>query len=217
MKNDPSKNWWWNKLDRTDERFQLYDAAAFHYELARRNFPLKDYPLFTKLKRGELDIVHARFSQKFAGWKPPVAMFHHGKTVLPEGYAMFESVSWNLNASRHALQKEFWNLIAQERIQRGIAEPINGKDGGASRNAGNKNKNKGKGGQPWRWLELLDNPHGLTSNERSHLSAARSRRDELKNDFILLWKEIEQHRAFLEHFYKENPQALQIHREPVKW
>lgn len=99
-----------------------------------------------------------------------------------------------------------------------IAEPEKSKTGKGlkSRNAGNKARTKGEG-QPWTWLELMDNPHGLTSNERSHLAVAREKSRALKNDFLQLWKEIEQHRAFLERYYRENPQALQIDREPVKW
>jgi hypothetical protein len=215
MKNDPSKNWWWNKID-----FQKRDdeAAAFYYELARRNFPLKDFPSFKKLKRGEYELVFLNFSRKFAGWKKPLAIHHVGEVYLHEDYVAFPNVTWNLRESKSALQKKFWEMIEAERIQRGISEPAPSKPGkgGKSRNTGNLARTKGEG-QPWTWLKLMDNPHGLTSNERSHLAAARKKRDSLKRDFLLLWKEIEQHRAFLERFYRENPQALQIDREPVKW
>lgn len=215
MINDSSKNWWWNKIDfrkRDDE------AAAFYYELARRNFDLKNYPQFKKLKRGEHVIVFLNFSQKFAGWKKPLAIVHVGKMYLHEDYAAFPNVTWNLRESKNALQKKFWEMIEAERNQRGISEPEISKrgKGGKSRNAGNMARAKSEG-QPWAWLELMDNSHGLTSNERSHLSAARKKSREIKNDFLLLWKEIEQHRAFLERYYRENPQALQIDREPVKW
>jgi hypothetical protein len=49
------------------------------------------------------------------------------------------------------------------------------------------------------------------------LSAARKKCREIKNDFLLLWKEIEQHRRFSEHYYKGIPKEHQIDREPVKW
>jgi hypothetical protein len=214
MKNDPSKNWWWNQIDfrkRDDE------AAAFYYELARRNHPLEIFPSFKELKRGEHEIVFRNFSRKFAGWKKPLAIVHVGKMYLHEDYAAFPNVTWNLRESKNALLKKFWEIVEAERIQRGISEPAPGKEGGKSRNAGNKNKNKGKGGQSWRWLELMDNPHGLTSNDRSHLSAARKQCRKIKSDFRLLWDEIGQHRAFLERYYRENPKALQIDREPVEW
>jgi hypothetical protein len=226
MKNDPSQNWWWNKflnLDKSDQRRRRFDeneAAAFYYELARRNpiFSLKDSPPFTKLKRGEHRIVYQTFSRKFAGWKKPLAMHHVGVVYLHEDYAAFPNVTWNLRESKSALQKKFWEMIEAERNQRGISEPEISKrgKGGKSRNAGNMARAKGEG-QPWAWLELMDAPHGLTSNERSHLSAARKKSREIKNDFLLLWKEIGQHRAFLERYFRENPQALQIDREAVKW
>jgi len=214
MKNDPSTNWWWKKIDfrkRDDE------AAAFYYELARRNHPLEIFPSFNKLNYGEHEIVFQKFSRKFAGWKRPLAIVHVGKMYLHEDYAVFQNVTWNLRESKNALQTRFWEMIEAERIRRGISEPAPGKEGGKSRNAGNKNKNKGKGGQSWRWLELMDDPHRLTSNDRSHLSAAREKCREIKSDFRLLWDEIGKHRAFLERYYRENPKALQIDREPVKW
>jgi len=218
MKNDPSKNWWWKKIDfrkRDDE------AAAFYYELARRNHPLENFPSFNKLKSGEYEIVFQNFSRKFAGWKKPLAIVHVGKMYLHEDYAAFPNTTWNLRESKNALQKRFWQMIEAERIQRGISEPESTKHskdfkGGKSRNAENVARATGEG-QPWNWLELIDNPHGLTSNERSHLSAARKKMLEIKSDFRLLWDEIGQHRAFLERYYREYPQALQIDRAPVKW
>jgi hypothetical protein len=218
MKNDPSTNWWWKKINirkRDDE------AAAFYYELARRNFDLKKYPSFNKLKIGEHDIAFPFFSRKFAGWKKPLAIVHLEGMDAHGDYVSFPKTEWNLRESNHALQKAFLELIESERIRRGISESEptrHGKDfkGCKSRNAGNLAKVKSKG-QPWEWLELMDNPHGLNSNDRSHLAAARKKCASIKNDFVLLWKEIEQHRAFLECYYREHPQALQIDREPVEW
>jgi hypothetical protein len=119
------------------------------------------------------------------------------------------------------LQKLFLEMIEAERIQLKNSEPEptkHSKDfkGGKSRNAGNVARVTGEG-QPWKWLEYIDNPTGLTSNERSHLSAARKKMLKIRKDFRLLWDEIGQHRAFLERYYRENPKALQIDREPVEW
>ena len=206
MKSCNSRNWWWRKflaLDKSNTRRAFFDdseAAAFHYELGRRNLPLEKYPAFSKLKRGEYDIAYITFSRKFARWKLPVAILCDTVTS-DKFFVAFPSFHWNLRASKNALLKTFWQQIEAERNQRGIAEPEKSKTGkGAkSRNAGNTARTKG-GGQSWQWIELLDNPHGLTSNERSHLSAARKKLPALKNDFLLLWKEIEEHRRFSEHF-----------------
>jgi hypothetical protein len=219
------KNWWWKKfemIDKGNKRRALFDtsaAAAFYYELARRNFPLKKYPAFTKLNRGEFNIVYHTFGRKFARWNSPAVLIIQDKITSSGDFVAFPSFFWNLRASESALRKTFWQQIEVERNQRGIAESDQSKTGkGAkSRNAGNSARTKG-GGQSWRWLELLDNPHGLTSNERSHLSAARKKMSMLKNDFLLLWKEIEQHRAFLEIYDRGIPQALQNpDRKLVKW
>ena len=105
MKNDPSRNWWWRKFANLDravarrDKFKNCEAAAFYYELARRNFALADYPMFTKLKRGEFDIVYLTFGRKFAGWKQPLAISYLDIMNLPKGFTSFPSVGWNLNES----------------------------------------------------------------------------------------------------------------------
>jgi hypothetical protein len=230
MKIQIEKYWWWDKFlafDRGDKRRSFFDgnaAAAFHWELGRRNFPLKDYPAFNTLRRWEYDIAYIKLSRKFERWNPPVAVFWAGGPMINNpGFVAFSRISWNLRASKNALLNEFWKLIEQERTTNGIAEPsasAAGK-GGKQRNANNANRTKGEG-QPWRWLELLDldlsnEPQRLDSNERSLKSQAKTKRDSIKLDFLELWKEIENHRIFLADFKKENPRAAKIQFELVKW
>jgi hypothetical protein len=219
-----TKKWWWKTLcalDQNDVRrkkFSEHEAAAFHYELARRNHDSDQFPAYNELLRGECDLVFFQFSQKSAGWKPPVAIHYHGVPPFHDGYVAFPSIGWNLRASKNALLEHFWKIIGDERNRRNIAEPSlnKGEKGRKSRNRNNNARLRGLG-QPWRWLELLDNPHNLKSNDRSKLSQARKKSRVLKKDFEQLWKAIEQHRTFLKQYYNENPQALQIDREPMEW
>jgi hypothetical protein len=220
MKKDPSKNWWWKKflaIDKSDKRrawFDGHQAVAFHWELARRNWPLSKYPTFKELSKGEYDIAYLELSKKFGGFKSPAVVSHFPYVKYESSRVSFPDKLWNLQDSKNALQKAFWQLIEAARKERGIDEPERSKTGkGAkSRNAGNNARTKG-GGQSWTWLELMDNPHGLKrSNDRSHLSAARKRCAELENDFLSVWKVIEEHRRHLK-LHPEN----KVDREPVKW
>jgi hypothetical protein len=209
---------WWKKFlafDKGDKRrawFDSHQGVAFHWELARRNFPLADYPTFAELKRGEYDIAYLELSKKFGGWKPPAAVDYLPYVKYEECRVSLPHKLWNLKDSENALKKAFWKLIEAERKERGIAEPGTSKEGkGTSRNAGNRARTKGDG-QPWRWLELIDDPHKLGPNERSHLANARKQMAALKNDFLTVWKKIEEHRIHLAR-HPEN----KVDREPVKW
>lgn len=213
-------NHWWNKFlafERGDRRrvyFDEQEVAAFHWELARRNFPLADYPCYIELNRGERDIAYIALSRKFARWNPPVVVHQAGRQIDYPDFVNFPALYWNLRASNHSLQKQFLEMVESARKQNGICR--------TRRNANNSARTKGGDGQPWRWIELLDldlscQPQRLNSNERSHKSQAKMKRDSLQQVFLEVWKEIENHRRLMPELEKSSPSASKIMRERAKW
>jgi hypothetical protein len=160
------------------------EISAFNYELGRRCFNLADYPCYLDLDRFDKDVVFECFRHK----GPPVAVkhdqwprFRNGTTANLEGYA-FLPVSWNLAATDNALSKALLRMVKEERKRQGVKS--------SRQNEGNRNRPVS-----WSWLDLIDAPKRLKANDRSHLSCARQKAEQLRPEFLRCWAEIERSRT----------------------
>jgi len=216
-RSDVEKLWWWRKYipDSAPGHvfFEGHETAAFYWELGRRNFAIDLYPMYTGLNHAERDIVYMEMGKIFSGWSGPIAIDQTGKRMIEyPGYAAFPTVFWNLRASKNSLLTEFEKLIDRARFDNGITKSA----------VNQHNSNRTKGGQPWHWIELLDEgvspgPKKLNAAARSDKSRAAKRRDSIKNDFARIWQQIEDHRRFVVVLEKENPRAAKQEREQAEW
>ena len=194
--------WWWQRISGKStaefEQWQeVYLLAAYRYELVRRLFPPRKYPLFIKLNRPELEIVRRRLS--FCSSK---VFIYSDDTEYPS-FARLPAGIWNLESNDHTLKKHFMAMIEMERTNRGVAR--------AATNRGNHNR-----APQWECIELMDTGT-KASWQRARVSQARRDAERLKAVFLAAWDDIEDHRQFLVRFEKENPKAVAQARRPADW
>jgi hypothetical protein len=198
--------WWWKRISGqkcpADYALwkEVYELAAYRYELARRLFPARAYPSFIKLNRSEWQIV---VSSLWHSKHPALigcdqcAQTYNSSARLPGG-------QWNLEASDNLLTTIFLAMINEARASKAIAK--------ASRNQGNRNR-----GPEWRCIELMDTPGKLESYDRARVSQARRVAEGLRDRFLETWRQVEENRSFLARYEKENARAVAQARESVDW
>ena len=215
MKALPQMNWWWRDVIKRLPKRPLYkqsrwteieEVPAFRWELVRRLFPLNEYPAYTELTRAEIEIVRPILQH---GRWPAVIEYRDARPPHP-GYAVFAHTAWNLRASPETLRREFLAHIEAARKHAGIATP-------------RRNKDNYHRGVSWNQVELMETRTGLTDTQRSHLSQARKKAQQLKGKFLQAWSEIQAaRRSFAcdckhEIPFTHDPKLLAVFNEPMNW